>query len=65
MEIFLFYFILIFCLKMFYSRFLIIFVMILYDRREEERRREEEKIIGRRVEVVGRGEKIEGGREVA
>lgn len=52
---------------MFYSRFLIIgiFVMILYDRREEERRREEEKIIGRRVEVVGGGEKIEGGREVA
>lgn len=50
---------------MFYSRFLVIFVMILYDRREEERRREEEKIIGRKVEVVGRGEKIEGGREVA
>lgn len=65
MEILLPHLTLISCLKMFYSRFLIILVMILHERREEERRREEEKTTGRRAEAVGRGEKTEGGREAA
>lgn len=65
MEILLPHLTLISCLKMFYSRFLIILVMILHDRREEERRREEEKTTGRRAEAVGGGEKTEGGREAA
>lgn len=65
MEILLPHLTLISCLKMFYSRFLIILVMILHHRREEERRREEEKTTGRRAEAVGRGEKTEGGREAA